>query len=222
MRNSSVLILKLAVVLVATQFASGAGVEGRGAEALTKGEEVFSALSTPNPENESRWGLTDLRVFGRDTRFGVMGAGDARVAVQPDAPDSYEVTIPFWCAGKTPQGDSVKRKGEFAVRVHATAGSGWEVVKSGFHEQESLSFWRQLLAWIGWTFLGGIILNLGAAILGAMTDSQKTCFTWAAVCSIVLCGYVASVLFGSALAVTVCVLLGLLGAVGRIKALNVT
>ena len=155
------------------------------------------------------------------TRFGIMAGGKPAVAIRVDSPDTYDVTVPYWCAGITPEGDSVKRKGGVVVGVHRKGdGAGWEVLKSEFRDQSPLSFWRQLFAYLGWVALAGLLLTFAAALLSAMSGSEKTPHVISALATVFVCWYVASVTFGSTLAVAVLVSLGILGAITRIAQLN--
>ena len=189
--------------------------------ALARAEEYFGDISAPGAGNDKLWGLRELHVFGRDTRFGVMAGGKPEVAIRVDSPDTYDVTIPFWCAGITPEGDSVKRKGSVVVRAHRKSdGAGWEVLQSEFREQSPLSFWRQFFAYLGWVGLAGLLLTIAAALLSAMSGSEKTPHVISALATVFVCWYVASVTFGSTFAVVVLVTLGVVGAISRIAQLN--
>jgi hypothetical protein len=196
---------------------SGQKLTGRGPEALAKAEEFFAEFAAGGGPVAKGWDLSELRVFGRDPRFGWMGAGQPAVVVRPDAPDTFEVTIPFWCAGVTKQGDEVKRQLNLAIQL-AGEKSGFTVKHYEFRAQESLGFWHQLFAWMGWGFLLSLLfIGLPIGILGTVIG-QKAASVLSALLALPLAGYVASVVFGSTFAVVVCVCLAAVGALLAIVA----
>jgi hypothetical protein len=181
---------------------------------LALAESDFASISPPSADAQSVWGLTDLRVFGRDSRFGVMGAGSPSISPSPDSPDTFAVSIPYWCAGKTPAGDSVRRQGAVVMFVQNVPGKSAPVVlRREFRNQEPLSFWRELGAYFGWLFVFVLVVSIPAGILSAMMGGNKSPLMFASSLGVLAAGYVASVVFGSTLAIVVCVTLAIIGVI---------
>jgi hypothetical protein len=198
-------LLPLAVVMSSC---GGQPLVGRGQEALRSAEEFLRVNADAEARGLQLWGLKELTIFGRDAQFGLIGAGTPRVALRPDAPDTYEVIVPHWCSGTTPQGDGVKRKCKLALTMVGKP-SGFEVKEAAVVEREPLSFWRQFFAFTGWSLLGGGVIEIVGQILAAMLG--KGWRVASAIARIPISWYLASVLFGSALAITVWVVLAVLG-----------
>lgn len=194
----------LAVVACLVLSSCGRSVSGRESLAKSKAEEVFRSFSVSSNVNDAAWGLTRIRVFGRDRLFGRMGAGNTEVVTRADSPDTYEVLIPFWCRGVTAHGDSVRRKGAFSALI-SIAGGKPAVQKGELQPFEPLSSWRQFFAYGGWGLLFGASLALVSRFFGLFAGHTPVFL--AGLACVPLAGYIASVEFGSLLAITVCVCL---------------
>jgi hypothetical protein len=169
----------------------------------------------------SGWGLSELRVFGRPLAgppfLEWVAAGQPYTQDIGRTPTTYSVVIPFWCEGRTPEGQLVTRRREVAMTV-VDAGR-WRVVKQELTLDQDLGLLRQLGSWAAWSMTLPFLLLLWISTNGG-TEALRTLATYDAiqeqwggfpwgrfvvqVLAVALASYVGHVCFGRATAIVAC------------------
>jgi hypothetical protein len=192
-------VLLLVVILFAVSINAACSLQQAG-EAIEETEKFLDEFSMPSAEDkQNHWGISDIQVFGY-SRLGV-GAGSAKYDKLSDSPLTYEVTMPFWCEGRTMQGDPIKLSRKLHVKVaRAEAGAPWQVQDYDLRGTEPMTFWWQLLMYL-WDILwvSGLVF-----LFFRLWSSSETALAITRVAWIPIVGYVGFICFGSIAAAFAC------------------
>jgi hypothetical protein len=163
--------------------------------AKEQAEKFFEGFSVPDAQTRDRWGMTDFHVFGRDRLLDCIASGNSDAKKLSDSPPAYEVVIPFWCEGDDMRGHETKLRRKF-IRVSESAGSQWMVQSFEFRNDQELALVRQILTFVGWSFLAPLIaISLSGSYYGG--NYGKWWMVMLAMSSVMVIGYIAYVCFGS-------------------------
>ncbi len=193
-------VLLLIVVLFAVSVSAACSLQ-EASEAIQETEKFLERFSMPTAEDkQNHWGITDIRVFGH----GLLGIGAGTVSYDKlaDSPLTYEVTLPFWCEGKTFQGEPIKLSRKLQVKLaRAEAGAPWQVQTYELRGNEPMSFGWQLLVYLWDIFwVSGLVF-----LFFRLWSSKETALAITRVAWIPIVGYVGFICFGSIAAAFVCI-----------------
>ncbi|MGE0129095.1 MAG: hypothetical protein AB7U82_13535 [Blastocatellales bacterium] len=192
--------LLLIVILFVVSISASCSLQQAG-EAIQETEKFLEEFSMPTAEDkQNHWGMTDIQVFGH----GLMGIGAGGVSYDKlaDSPLTYEVTMPFWCEGKTFQGDPIKLSRKLHVKLaRAEEGEPWQVQTYELRGAEPLSFGWQLLVYL-WDILwvSGLVF-----LFFRLWSSRETALGITRLAWIPIVGYVGFICFGSIAAAFICI-----------------
>ena len=174
--------------------------------ATEEAKRFFTTISIANSETQSLWGMSDFRVFGRDEITGMIGAGQVSGAKVADSPETFEAIIPLWCEGTRLDGQAAKLRRKLSIKLFGTEDeSKFEITSYEFREDMPLSFSRQLLTWMGWSFIGPFLM-FAYIWFGFVGGWTKAALFITRILTLPLAGYAAHILFGTAEAVVICLL----------------
>ena len=163
-------------------------------------DKYFATVSEPGPEADSVFGLSDAAVFGRHFLL-----SESAARKDGDSWERFRVTVRFWIRGVDATGKTTRRRRQMDILVAVTENESLEVVGVESQVDKPLTFVRQVLTWLLWSFLGPIVLA------GFLVGISERLALWAWMLSALpLQIYAAFVCFGTVLAVVLCTVFYLL------------
>jgi general stress protein CsbA len=160
--------------------------------------------ASSSAEDQSTWELNQFFMFGPP----FIWLTDIETIALP-SPDAYEATAEVWYRGRTATGESISGQRKIVMSVKQEAASNWRVINYKLGEPSPLSFWKQFVYWLWWSYGGPCFVWFCILV---------PCFSWVtsehAVALIFLVFLIGAVIwsgilsyycFGSGLAVVACV-----------------
>ena len=198
-RLSASLSLLVLLATMADLSCSRVKTQFRSDSAKMEAEKFFTSFSILNHETEAYWGMKSLKVFGRDWLFSFIAAGDTNATKVSDSPETYEVIIPFWCEGQSINGDWIRLKRDFHVKVEAMEDrAGWKVADPEFRNDQPLTLLQQLRSFLGWGLISPLLaLFLVQDFMSFGGGRGSLSFFILAILNLLVLAYLSSVCFGS-------------------------
>jgi hypothetical protein len=122
-------------------------------QAAIKAEaKIFLAtFSVPGPETEQIWRMKEFRIIAWGLDYAVDNDAEINGVV---GQDKYALAIPLWCKGKSLEGEPLKLRRTLHLKaVSDDKGATWRIESPEFRDDKPLTFLRQLLTWLFWTFV---------------------------------------------------------------------
>jgi hypothetical protein len=166
--------LRIAALTVGVLFLLSCGdsqPSGPLAGVISEAEKHFLKIAASDEDLKQLLGMSEVRVFGRGSYLGYTLVGEMTARKIQDNPETFEVTVPFWCSGKDQGGRFQKISHELRVWVLRDKASQWKIEKHELGTTRPLSVRDQLQPWIKWVLLSYLLVVPLALLTFVMAES---------------------------------------------------
>ena len=215
----------LALLAAAVLPMSACGLDTRTQSIQAAVTTFFEKFSVPSPDTQPVWDMSEFKIIGMGVSWAVTYAEISPIG---GAENACSVVLQLWCTGKSLTGEPLKLRRTLHLKALTDDnGATWRIESPEFRNDQPLTFGRQLLWWLFATFIVlPVIFFIG---LGMMSASDKVgclagLFNWGATFGVLIAPAMLPALFADAFFASmvftgICLVVGILIAIGIYKAL---